>query len=87
MPKKHKYKEKLSIHLLHGHVGIIDGGYSRPLPYGLLWWVGAHLTPGVAGGYSREALRAFWGGVGPFSPSSRLWRQLGATRHNPYGVQ
>ena len=27
------------------------------------------------------------GWVGPFSPSSRLWRQLGATRHNPYGVQ
>ena len=38
MPKSHKYKEKLSIHLPHGHVGIIANGYSRPLPYGLLWW-------------------------------------------------
>ena len=49
MPKSHKYKEKLSIHLPHGHVGIIANGYSRPLPYGLLWvWRGRITVTNVA---------------------------------------
>ena len=48
MPKSHKYKEKLSIHLPHGHVGIIAGGLAT-LPYGLLWvWRGRITVTNVA---------------------------------------
>ena len=50
MPKSHKYKEKLSIHLPHGHVGIIANGYSRPLPYGLLVGLGRLGSPGDGAG-------------------------------------
>ena len=35
MPKRRKYKEKLSIHLLHGHVGIIAGGLLAATPNGV----------------------------------------------------
>lgn len=50
MPKSHKYKEKLSIHLPHGHVGIIANGYSRPLPYRLLVGLGRLGSPGDGAG-------------------------------------
>ena len=49
MPKSHKYKEKLSIHLPHGHVGIIAGGLAT-LPYGLLVGLGRLGSPGDGAG-------------------------------------
>ena len=63
MPKSHKYKEKLSIHLPHGHVGIIANGYSRPLPYGLLVGLGRFGSPGDGAGLlTGSPTGFFWGG-------------------------